>query len=110
MTRFESEIASAVKNAHDGHVCMTLKLKTKEDFTYTLSQYNLVQEKEQTQKQFFDHLKGFAELNMGAVRETVVNGRAIWTQHEGRMIASDNVKEVWITFDTYSSPEIPLEG
>lgn len=109
MTRLELEIAEVVKRASE-HVQITIKAKTKDGIICTLEEYQ-IDKNDLSEKDFFDSLKNHVTYSMNQIREILISRTVIWTQHEGKMIATDNIKDVWVNFNpTPLLNDIALEG
>jgi hypothetical protein len=109
MTRFELQIAEAIKGSSDtDYINMIQKLKTQDGFIYTIVKCKYPKET-MSEEQYFYLLYNCALTYMDTVRTSMLTEKIIWTIDEGRIIHADNIKEVWIEFNNSSEMSISLE-
>lgn len=110
MTRFELDIAGAVKKVKQtGRVYAVLKVKTKENYIYTLKEYKFEPETH-SERSLFEHVLSVLTYEMEELRNTMLSDKAIYIYEEGRILNADNIKEIWYEFDICDRACIGLDG
>lgn len=111
MTRFEFQIASAVRECKKtGSISIMQKVKTKDNYIYTIFDATMEPRLDESEKDFFGRIREYcSDCIVHLRKELTVDKLVTSTLHEGRIISADNIKETWIEFGSDEQPNIFLE-
>ncbi len=110
MTRFEMDAAYAAKGCKvKGFVNMVQKIKTKNDYVYTIADYQYKPES-LSEQGMFELLCANAYAQMEGVKDKLFKDKFYWSPMEGRMFSADSIKEIWIEFNDDPEQTMRLDG
>lgn len=109
MTRFDLDIAGAVKKAKEiGYVGVIIRAKTKENYIYTIRDCRFETEN-YSEKELFNNILHALTCELEEIRKTMLTDKILYVYEEGRILNADNIKEVWCEFGVCECANIPLE-
>jgi hypothetical protein len=96
MNKFELRLAKLIKTVNES-ITFVIKLKTKEEFVYTLNEIIVYWDKnQQTKNQFYNKCLDLITYHMNEVFSNIKIDKFLNLTIEKRIIETTDIKEIWI--------------